>query len=192
METTEFLTHVREAILEAAEAGLARMHVRHYESAGETDVRQRLEALYDHVLDALRSRNLGPIVAYAEQVALERFEAGYDLSEVQTAFNALEEATWSRVFAGLQPTEFAEALGQQLQHAGSSHKALQAERLPSAQQPADPLQTAVLHEQPAQGEPADEASLGRAQHSAALSLTSSVLEEFGARPAAPRAHQMTC
>ena len=87
------------------------MHVRHYESVGETEVRQRLEALYDHVLDALRSRNLGPIVASAEQVARERFEAGYDLSEVQTAFNALEEATWSRIFAGLQPTQFAEALG---------------------------------------------------------------------------------
>ena len=63
------------------------------------------------MLDALRSRNLGPIVASAEQVARERFEAGYDLSEVQTAFNALEEATWSRIFAGLQPTQFAEALG---------------------------------------------------------------------------------
>lgn len=111
METTEFLTHEREAILEAAEAGLARMHARHYESAGASEVRQRLEALYDHLLDALRSRNLGPIVAYAEQVARERFNAGYDLSEVQTAFNALEEATWSRIFAGLQPTQFAEALG---------------------------------------------------------------------------------
>jgi hypothetical protein len=57
------------------------MHARHYESAGANEVRQRLEALYDHLLDALRSRDLGPIVSYAEQVA-----------EVQTAFNALEEA----------------------------------------------------------------------------------------------------
>jgi RsbT co-antagonist protein rsbRD N-terminal domain len=111
VETTEFLIHEREAIVEAAEAALARMHARHYESAGASEVRQRLGALYDHLLDALRSRDLGPIVAYAEQVARERFNAGYDLSEVQTAFNALEEATWSRVFAELQPTQFAEALG---------------------------------------------------------------------------------
>ena len=111
METTEFLTHEREAILEAAEVGLARMHARHYESAASSEVRQRLETLYDQMLDAVRSRNLGPIVVYAEQVARERFNAGYDLSEVQTAFNALEEATWSRVFAELRPTQFAEALG---------------------------------------------------------------------------------
>jgi hypothetical protein len=111
VDTPEFLTHEREAIVESAEAALARMHARHYESAGAGEVRQRLEALYDHLLDALRSRDVGPIVAYAEQVARERFNAGYDLSEVQTAFNALEEATWHCVFAALQPTQFAEALG---------------------------------------------------------------------------------
>jgi hypothetical protein len=111
MKTAEFLTHERDVIVDAAEATLARMHARHYESAGASEVRQRLEALYDHLLDALRSRDLGPIVAYAEQVAQERFNAGYDLSEVQTAFNALEEATWTRVFAELPPTQFAEALG---------------------------------------------------------------------------------
>jgi hypothetical protein len=44
-------------------------------------------------------------------VAQKRFNAGYDLSELQTAFNAVEEATWSRVFAELQPAQFAEALG---------------------------------------------------------------------------------
>ncbi len=96
METADFLTHEREAIVDAAEAALARMRARHYESAGASEARQRLEALYDHLLDALRSRDLGPIVAHAEHVAQERFSAGYDLSEVQAAFNTLEEATWSR------------------------------------------------------------------------------------------------
>jgi hypothetical protein len=111
VDTAQFLTHEREAIVDSAEAALARMHARHYESAGAREVHQRLEALYDHLLDALRSRDLAPIVAHAEQVAQERFNAGYDLSEVQAAFNTLEEATWSRVFAELQPSQFAEALG---------------------------------------------------------------------------------
>jgi hypothetical protein len=102
VDTTQFLTHEREAILDEAEAALARMHYRHYESAGASEVGER-EALYDRLLDALRTRDLGPIVAHAEQVAEERFNAGYDLSEVQAAFNTLEEATWSRVFAELQP-----------------------------------------------------------------------------------------
>jgi len=111
VDTAQFLTHEREAIVDAAEASLARMHARHYESAGASEVRQRLEALYGNLLDALRSRDLEPIVAHSEQVAQERFNAGYDLSEVQAAFNTLEEATWSRVFAELNPAQFAEALG---------------------------------------------------------------------------------
>jgi hypothetical protein len=51
------------------------------------------------------------MVAHADVVARERFEAGYDLSEVLTAFNVLEEAIWTRVLAELPPSEYAEALG---------------------------------------------------------------------------------
>lgn len=111
METAEFLSRERTAIVDTAEAALARTHTRHYETAGANEVRGRLEALFDHALEALRSHDLGPVLAHAEQVAEERFNAGYDLSEVQTAFNALEEATWSRVFAELDPARFAETLG---------------------------------------------------------------------------------
>jgi hypothetical protein len=34
---------------------------------------------------------------------------GYDLSELQTAVNALEEAIWGSVFAHLKPGEYVEA-----------------------------------------------------------------------------------
>ena len=74
-------------------------------------MRERLEALYDHMLGAVQERDLGALLGYAERIAEERFHAGYDLGEVQTAFNALEEATWSRVFAELEPAELAAALG---------------------------------------------------------------------------------
>jgi hypothetical protein len=109
--TAELLTRRRETIVSDAEASLARAHSRHYESAGPEAVRKRLDALYEHLVGALEHRDLGPMLAYVEQVAEERFNAGYDLAEVQTAFNALEEATWSRVFAELEPSEFAESLG---------------------------------------------------------------------------------
>jgi hypothetical protein len=111
VETTEFLTRERQAIVDAADAALARTHTRHYETAGANEVRRRLEAQFDRLLEALGTRDLEPVLAYAQQVAQERFNAGYDLSEVQTAFNALEEATWSRVFAELEPSQFAETLG---------------------------------------------------------------------------------
>ena len=106
-----FLSGERASILRAAEAGLARMQAHHYETAGATEVHRRLAVLYDHLLESIQRRDLGPIVSYAERVAEERFTAGCDLSEVQVAFNALEEATWSRVLDGLDASDFAEAIG---------------------------------------------------------------------------------
>ena len=35
--------------------------------------------------------------AYAEGIAEERFNDGYDISEVYMAYNSLEEAMWRRV-----------------------------------------------------------------------------------------------
>jgi hypothetical protein len=111
MDTVEFLESERGAIIDAAQAGLSRMPVRHYESAGEPEVSRRLEALFDRLVDALARRDLTTMLEYAQTVAVERFDAGYDLQEVQTAFNALEEATWARALDRLEPAQLAEALG---------------------------------------------------------------------------------
>jgi len=110
-DTATFLSSEREQILSSAEAALARMHATHYESAGAEAVRGRLSALFDRLVEGLAAHDVAPIIAYAQRVAHERFEAGYDLSEVQIAFNALEEAAWSRVLEALEPTSYAEALG---------------------------------------------------------------------------------
>lgn len=111
MDTTEFLTAERAVIVREAEAVLERLHERHYESAGPREVERRLDALFDHLVTAVATRDLTPVIGYARSIADERFTAGYDLSEVQAAFNALEEATWSRILAGLEPALLAEALG---------------------------------------------------------------------------------
>jgi hypothetical protein len=109
--TSEFLRHHQVEILAAAEGALARLEVRHYQSAGEEEVRRRLGLLFDHLLDSLADRDLAPIVTYAESVAEERFNAGYDLSEVQAGFNALEESIWTRTIASLEPGRLAQTLG---------------------------------------------------------------------------------
>ena len=111
MDTIEFLENEHSAIIDAAQAGLGRMPVRHYESAGEAEVNRRLEALFDRLVDGLARRDLTAMVEYAQAVAVERFGAGYDLQEIQTAFNALEEATWARALERLEPAQLAEALG---------------------------------------------------------------------------------
>jgi CBS domain-containing protein len=106
-----FLKKHRRAILAAAGVALTRQHMPHYSWDGDEAVLRRLSALFEQLLCALDARDLGPIVAYAERVAEGRFSAGYNLSEVQVAFNALEETTWSCILAELDAAQFAEAIG---------------------------------------------------------------------------------
>lgn len=110
-DTVELFSRRRAQIVGDADVAVGRAHSRHYESAGPEAVHARFDSLYDNLLTALETRDLGPMLAYAAQVAEERFRSGYDLAEVQAAFNALEEASWSRIFAELEPSGFAEALG---------------------------------------------------------------------------------
>jgi len=98
-------------IVDEATAGLRRAHLRHYESAGVDNTRQRLESLYDLTRESVRRRKLTAMIQHADGIARERFEAGYDLLEIQTAFNILEEVIWKRVLNELRPEEFASALG---------------------------------------------------------------------------------
>ena len=98
-------------ILDEATEAMVRARARHYEEAGREHVHQRLKALYVLTVRGVKERNLGPMVAHAENIARERFTAGYDLWEVQTAFNLLEEAIWKRILKELQAPEYAEALG---------------------------------------------------------------------------------
>ena len=98
-------------ILDEAFSALQRSHARHYERAGEQLTRQRLADLFTLVVGAIRDRDLSSVVTYSQQVAFERFDAGFDVSEVQTAFNALEEAMWRRVVLAEPAADLAEAIG---------------------------------------------------------------------------------
>lgn len=104
------LEQERTALLDAATESIQRSRTR-YVSAGPDETHRRLEALYDELVEALSSHDLGGVVDYARQLAAERFRSGYDLSEVQGAFNALEEAAWALLCARLQPEQLAVSLG---------------------------------------------------------------------------------
>ena len=59
---------------------------------------------------AATRRDLGPIVAYAQGLADERYTGGYALAELQAAFNALEVALWETLVDDLPPNQVATAL----------------------------------------------------------------------------------
>lgn len=111
MTLTEMMEQERGTILADAAVALSRSSVKGYKKAGPEQTQQRLEALYDLALRGVKERNLGPIIAHSDTIAQERFSAGFDLWEVQTAFNALEEALWSRILSKLSPNEQGQALG---------------------------------------------------------------------------------
>lgn len=111
MTLHDLLTERSAEILEEAAGAMVRSHLKHYEQAGIEHTHRRLKALYVLTARAVKERNLGPMVAHADSVARERFETGFDLWEVQTAFNVLEEALWTRILKELPPSEYAEALG---------------------------------------------------------------------------------
>lgn len=111
MELDTLLLEAETEVLDAAYACLHAAHVTHYEQAGEAFTRQALADLFRLVVTAVRTRDLAAISAYADGMAVARFNDGYDISEVQMAFNALEDAMWRRVVAAEPPSDLVEAIG---------------------------------------------------------------------------------
>jgi hypothetical protein len=111
MDVAAWLTDSADTVLDEAYEVLQRAHTPHYDAAGESLTRARLADLFDLVVSSIRDRDLAAMSLYAERVATERFEQGFDLGEVQMAFNALEEVMWRRVVAGAPTQDLAEAVG---------------------------------------------------------------------------------
>jgi hypothetical protein len=111
MSVGELLAQQRSEVLDEAYEALDRAHVLHYEQSGEQFTRERLAELFDLVVTALHDRELEPVGTFCEGIAEHRFRAGFGISEVQTAFNVVEEAMWRRVVDGVPADELAEAVG---------------------------------------------------------------------------------
>jgi hypothetical protein len=111
VELVDLLVQQRSDVLEEAFRSLERSHSVHYEQSGEGFTRERLAELFDLVVAAARDRQLEPVSSYCEEIAEQRFDAGFGIAEVQTAFNVLEEAIWTRVVNGVPSSELAEAVG---------------------------------------------------------------------------------
>lgn len=112
MQLDEVLATVRtESVDEAMWSVDNDQRARHYQSAGPAFTRARLEDLYDLVRTAVADRDLEPVLGYADRIAEERFTGGFDLSEVQIAFNALEAALWRHVVADSDADHLAESVG---------------------------------------------------------------------------------
>ncbi len=111
MDTSAVLASAGDRIVDEAVAELERRRHPHYQASSPEDRRRYLRDLFALVVRCVHENDLAPIVEASQEIAAERFAAGFDIAEIQGAFNVLEEALW-REMAGVLAGELrAEVLG---------------------------------------------------------------------------------
>jgi hypothetical protein len=110
MNLIELLDSKAEEIINGASGAMKRAGMKHYDSDTPEQVRKRLTMLYHLTERGVKEKNLFPMVSYVEKMAEERFTAGFDLQEVQTAINVLEEYLWRYITEELPSAALADAL----------------------------------------------------------------------------------
>ena len=148
MNIEDLLREDEAAIVDEAWATVA--HLDHYQRDGARTTRRKLEALYRQLVGAVLTRDGSALRAHSGRVARERFEAGYDLYEVQAAFTALGDAICRRALSRLPAAELrweCGLVGTALAHGraalGRTFAAL-ADRAPLAAPDASPALAAAL------------------------------------------------
>jgi hypothetical protein len=111
MKLREILVNNQTDIINEAFYSLERSHLKHYDSSRADENWQRLAKLFDLTMNGIITKSLVEMVNYSEKIAKERFESGFDLHEVHTAYNVLEEALWKSIIKEIDSSEMAESLG---------------------------------------------------------------------------------
>lgn len=110
MNLIELLESKAEEIINGASEAMQRAGMKHYEKDAPEGIRKKLAMLYHLTERGVNEQNLFPMVSYVEKMAEERFSSGFDLQEVQTAINVLEEFMWKQIIKDLPAGAQAEAL----------------------------------------------------------------------------------
>ncbi|MCZ7615433.1 MAG: hypothetical protein M5T52_18285 [Ignavibacteriaceae bacterium] len=111
MKLHDILLNNQTDIINEAFAALERSHLKHYKSSSADENWQRLAKLFDLTLNGVKTKSLVDMITYSEKIAKERFELGFDLHEVHSAYNVLEETIWNTIIKEIDPSELAESLG---------------------------------------------------------------------------------
>ena len=111
MDLKELLKTQSAEILKSAIQSLNCAHLKSYDKSSESENKKRLLNLLTLTEKCVDEKKLLPMKEYSAKIAKERFDAGFDLHEVHTAFNALEEEIWNRVTKNISAENLGEALG---------------------------------------------------------------------------------
>lgn len=111
MNLVECLNQNQNEIIRTAFDSLLRSNLKHYSSSNANENWLRIEKLFDLTLNSIKDKNLIDMIEYSETVAAERYKMGFDLHEVHTAYNVLEEALWKEILNNIDSKDIGNALG---------------------------------------------------------------------------------
>jgi hypothetical protein len=111
MSLLKFLQSDKIEIINEALSDLERSRLKHYTESNKETNEERLRNLYDILIKCVESKSLVEICDYCEELANKRFNSGFDLYEVQSTINVLEEIIWKKIIKYLPPSEYERALG---------------------------------------------------------------------------------
>ncbi|PID96064.1 MAG: hypothetical protein CSA84_06870 [Actinomycetales bacterium] len=110
MELIEALESRADSLVDEAVELLEHRLVPPYKHVEPEVLQQRLGKSMTTLITALKKRNPLPVIEHGKRVAHARFNAGYQLEEIQTAFNALEETIWQFLVDEVDSDHLAEGL----------------------------------------------------------------------------------
>jgi hypothetical protein len=99
-------------IVEKAAVNIGNYRLKNYEMAKLSEIEWWLGALFSALCDSIEQKCLDPFVRYSEKLGKLRAEKGFDLKEVQIAYNLLEEHIWEVVLEKGNPKTRVEDLTQ--------------------------------------------------------------------------------
>jgi hypothetical protein len=91
------LRESEQTIVEKAAVNLGNYRLKNYEMAKLSEMEWWLGALFSALCDSIEQKCLEPFLKYSEKLGRLRAEKGFDLKEVQIAYNLLEEHIWEVV-----------------------------------------------------------------------------------------------
>ncbi|ACF12687.1 conserved hypothetical protein [Chloroherpeton thalassium ATCC 35110] len=111
MTLEQLLNEKAPFLIEEALQALSRAHLKHYEEEGAAKRKAQMQALYELTAESIKMRDLSKLLDYVQEAATSYYKDGFDLHEIQMAFNVLEEVVWKNALKELPASQYADALG---------------------------------------------------------------------------------
>ena len=111
METSAVLASAGDRVVGQAVATLERCHQTDYQLSSPEERRRYVRDLFELVVRCVREGDAGPIIGSCQQIAADRFQAGFDIVEIVGTLNVLEEVLWRHVADSLAGDQRIETLG---------------------------------------------------------------------------------